>query len=193
MTSQPFDRSAGAVYQRFRCDAARWVVPEGFSDPEQLGFGDLLKLLRRHRQLRAMVWFRIGEWACGSSHVRGITLLASQRLQGQYGLDLAPSVPVEGGFYLAHPAGCAINAHRIGRNVTAIASLTIGLRGSGPGPVIGDEVFVGAGARVIGSFRVGDRARIGANAVVLDEVPDDVTVVGIPARAVTRRAASADP
>ena len=190
MTPEPFDRSATAVFERFRCDAARWVVPEGFADPTQLTTGDLLKLMRRHRQLRAMAWFRLGEWGYGSSRVRGLTWLADQRLQGQYGLDLAASVPIAGGFYLAHPAGCAINAHRIGRNVTLVASITIGIRGNGPGPAIGDEVFIGAGARVIGTIEVGDRARVGANAVVLHDVPADATAVGIPARPVPRRDAA---
>jgi serine O-acetyltransferase len=166
------------------------VIPEGFADPSQLGNKDLLRLLRRHRQLRAMLWFRLGEWGFGSARVRGLTWLADQRLQGQYGLDLAASVEIGGGFYLAHPAGCAINAHRIGRNVTLVASITVGIREVPPGPTIGDEVFIGAGARVIGPISVGDRARVGANAVVLDDIPSDATVVGIPARPVVRRATS---
>ena len=54
-------------------------------------------------------------------------------------------------------------------------------------PVLGDGVFVGAGAKVLGSVRVGDGARIGANAVVVHDVPPHATVVGIPARVVRTR------
>lgn len=56
--------------------------------------------------------------------------------------------------------------------------------GKGGGATIGDDVQIGAGAKIIGPIRVGNRARIGANAVVVKDVPDDATVVGIPARVV---------
>jgi serine O-acetyltransferase len=53
-------------------------------------------------------------------------------------------------------------------------------------PTIGDDVFIGAGAKVIGAVHVGDRARVGANAVVVNDVPADHTAVGIPARTLPR-------
>ncbi|NML17516.1 serine O-acetyltransferase [Azohydromonas caseinilytica] len=56
--------------------------------------------------------------------------------------------------------------------------------GKGGGAVIGDDVQIGAGAKIIGAIRIGNRVRIGANAVVVKDVPDDATVVGIPARVV---------
>lgn len=56
--------------------------------------------------------------------------------------------------------------------------------GKGGGANIGDEVEIGAGAKIIGAVHIGNRARIGANAVVVDDIPDDATVVGIPARVV---------
>jgi serine O-acetyltransferase len=69
--------------------------------------------------------------------------------------------------------------------------------GTGGGATIGDDVQIGAGAKIIGPVRIGHRARIGANAVVVKDVPDDATVVGIPARVVRiagrRVAATADP
>jgi serine O-acetyltransferase len=54
-------------------------------------------------------------------------------------------------------------------------------------PVLGDNIFIGAGAKVIGAVTVGDGARIGANAVVIDDVPPHATAVGVPARMVQRR------
>ncbi len=144
----------------------------------------MLSLLRRHRQLRAMVWFRLGEWGLGAPRVRGLVWFCDQRLQGGYALDMAPNTAIDGGFYLAHPAGTAINANHIGSGATVVGAVTIGVRGEGGGPDIGDGVFVGAGARVIGPVRVGARVRIGANAVVVHDVPADATVVGVPARQV---------
>lgn len=86
------------------------------------------------------------------------------------------------GFVLIHPIGVVINsAVRGGRNVWLESGVVIG-DNRGQTPRLGDDVFVGSGAKVIGGVRLGDRARIGANAVVLHDVPDGATAVGIPAR-----------
>lgn len=179
-----FDRSARGVYERFRADAARWVVPEGFADVSEIDPATILSLLRRHRQLRVMFWFRLGQWGDGARLVRGLVWFCDQRLQSGYAVDMAPNLKIDGGFYLAHPAGTAINAAHIGSGVTVVGAVTIGVRGTGQGPTIGNRAFIGAGARVIGPIHVGTRARIGANAVVVHEVPEDATVVGVPARQV---------
>lgn len=74
----------------------------------------------------------------------------------------------------------------IGAGVRIAPWVTVGLAGgNGLGPAIGDGVFIGSGAKVIGPITVGDRARIGANAVVVHDVPPGVTVVGVPARPVS--------
>ena len=65
--------------------------------------------------------------------------------------------------------------------------VTVGVNGSVAGPTIGDNVFIGTGAKVLGGLRIGNDVRIGANAVVLNDVPDGATVAGIPARVVARR------
>jgi serine O-acetyltransferase len=76
---------------------------------------------------------------------------------------------------------------RIGDNVTIGSHVTIGGRG-GPGvPIIGNNVFVGSGARLLGQIKIGNNARIGANAVVLIDVPDNATAVGVPARIIQKR------
>ena len=85
--------------------------------------------------------------------------------------------------------GIVINPHSIIHdNVQIYHQVTIGgATGEWPPPEIGNNVFIGAGAKVIGSVKVGDNARVGANAVVVDDVPSGVTVVGVPARPVQRR------
>lgn len=65
-----------------------------------------------------------------------------------------------------------------------IHNVTVGMRNEWAFPEIGDDVFIGAGARVLGGIVVGDGARIGANAVVIQDVPAGATVVGIPARVI---------
>jgi hypothetical protein len=70
--------------------------------------------------------------------------------------------------------------------VRIMSGVTIGVRGAGRGPIIGRDVTIGTGAKVLGNVRVGKGAVVGANAVVLDNVPSGATVVGVPARPVTR-------
>ena len=104
------------------------------------------------------------------------------------------------GFVLVHSNGVVINgAVRGGRNVMIEHQVTIGAERR-ESPELGDDVFIGAGAKIIGSVTIGDRAKVGANAVVLKDVPADTTVVGIPAKPIERkhegrqeRGTSADP
>jgi len=91
------------------------------------------------------------------------------------------------GFVLIHSTGVVINGQvRGGRNVFIEHQVTIGAERH-QSPQIGNDVFIGAGAKIIGAVTVGDGARIGANAVVVDDVPAYATVVGVPARVVRIR------
>jgi serine O-acetyltransferase len=92
--------------------------------------------------------------------------------------DLGP------GFVILHSIGVVIHGNvRAGRNLVVYHGVTLGAERNRT-PVLGDDVYIGAGAKVIGGVRVGSRVRIGANAVVTRDVPDGATVVGIPARIV---------
>jgi serine O-acetyltransferase len=91
------------------------------------------------------------------------------------------------GFVLIHSTGVVINGLvKGGRNVLIEHQVTIGAERR-QAPTIGDDVFLGAGAKILGSVNVGDGARVGANAVVVRDVPAHSTVVGIPARVVRQR------
>jgi serine O-acetyltransferase len=167
----------------FKQDAARWLVPSQVADAALITPGSILKLLVKHMPLRAMLWFRFGSWC----KERGLPFLPGsiqRRIYRKYGLEIKPGADVGGGLYIAHPIGTVIMVKRIGRNCSIIASVTIGMRNEYAFPDIGDDVFIGAGARVLGQIRVGDRASIGANAVVINDVRPGATVVGIPAREV---------
>jgi serine O-acetyltransferase len=108
-------------------------------------------------------------------------------------VSIGPEVRAGGGLYLAH--GHVVMAGRItlGRDVCIAPFVTLGLTNSAAvpfdlrGPEVGDGVVIGTGAKLLGPIRVGNRALIGANAVVVTDVPDDHTAVGAPARAQPRR------
>jgi serine O-acetyltransferase len=88
------------------------------------------------------------------------------------------------GFVLVHSIGVVINSSvRGGRDVKIEHQVTIGAE-KNESPVLGDDVFIGAGAKIVGGVRLGSRVKVGANAVVVDDVPDGTTVAGIPARPV---------
>ena len=89
-------------------------------------------------------------------------------------------------FVLVHCLGVVINsAVTGGRHVVLEHQVTIGAE-KNEHPVLGDDVFVGAGAKILGGVTIGSRVKIGANAVVVTDIPDDCTAVGIPARVVER-------
>lgn len=91
------------------------------------------------------------------------------------------------GFVLIHSDGVVINGSvKAGSNVKIEHQVTIGAERR-QSPVIGNDVFIGAGAKIVGPVKIGDGARIGANAVVVHDVPPHTTVVGIPAKPVRRR------
>ncbi len=171
------------MFERFRQDAARWVLPGQVGDPSQLSALAALKLMWRYPGLRAVAWFRFGTWCRQRGALFGATWV-QRRLMSVYGIELRIGSEIDGGLYVAHPVGTVVAVQHMGRNCSVIANVTIGSRQGRVYPVIGDHVFVGAGARIMGDIRVGNHASIGANAGVVRDVPDEATVVGISAQVV---------
>nr|WP_249798865.1 serine acetyltransferase [Caballeronia zhejiangensis] len=109
-----------------------------------------------------------------------------------FSTSIPPSVSVGRNVTFGYQ-GLGIVVHRhavLGNDIVISPNVVIGGRGMPGAPVISDEVLIGAGACVLGPIKIGRGARIGANAVVLADVPDHVTVVGNPARIVRKTAAS---
>jgi serine O-acetyltransferase len=104
------------------------------------------------------------------------------------GIEIHPGAQIGEGLFIDHGMGVVIGeTAAIGNNVTLYQGVTLGGTGKEKGkrhPTIGDHVMIAAGAKILGSFRVGDNAKIGAGAVVLKEVPPNCTVVGVPGRIV---------
>ena len=127
-------------------------------------------------------------------HVRGYTVAAraiSQRAKFFTGIEIHPGATIGKGLFIDHGTGVVIGeTAEIGDNCTLYQGVTLGGTGKDVGkrhPTLGNNVMVGAGAKILGPFKVGDNAKIATNAVVLSEVPSDSTAVGIPARIVKRR------
>jgi serine O-acetyltransferase len=111
-------------------------------------------------------------------------------------IDIHPGATLGRRFFIDHGAGVVIGeTAEIGDDVTLYHGVTLGGTTWNKGkrhPTLGDGVVVGAGAKVLGAIRLGDRVRVGANSVVVKDVPADRTVVGIPGRVVSRREEGAE-
>lgn len=112
------------------------------------------------------------------------------------GIEIHPGAKIGKGFFIDHGSGVVIGeTTEIGDNCLVYQGVTLGGTGKEKGkrhPTLGNNVMVGSGARVLGPFKVGDNAKIAANAVVLEEVPPDCTAVGVPARIVRRNGKRVD-
>ena len=115
----------------------------------------------------------------------------SQHARHVTGIEIHPGAQIGKGFFIDHGNGVVIGETTIiGDNVTVYQGVTLGGTGKDTGkrhPTIGNNVTIGAGAKVLGPFTVGDNSKIGASAVVLKEVPPNCTVVGNPGRIVRRK------
>ena len=116
--------------------------------------------------------------------------LISQRGVRKTGIEIHPGAQIGKGFFIDHGNGVIIGETTIiGDNVTLYQGVTLGGTGKEHGkrhPTIGNNVMISAGAKVLGSFTIGDNSKIGAGSVVLSEVPPNSTVVGVPGRVVKR-------
>lgn len=105
-------------------------------------------------------------------------------------IEIHPGAKIGQGLFIDHGAGVVIGeTAEIGDNVTLYQGVTLGGTGKEKGkrhPTIGNNVVISAGAKVLGSFKVGDNTKIGAGSVVLKEVPENSTVVGVPGRIVNK-------
>lgn len=116
--------------------------------------------------------------------------LVSQRAVRKTGIEIHPGAQIGNGFFIDHGNGVIIGETTIiGDNVTLYQGVTLGGTGKEHGkrhPTVGNNVMISAGAKVLGSFTIGDNSKIGAGSVVLEEVPPNSTVVGVPGRVVKR-------
>jgi serine O-acetyltransferase len=159
-------------------DARRWAEVLAVES----GDSTLLRLLYAFPEFRAVFYYRL---ARGNPTGALAGRLARHVWRQVPGLDLQ-AASIGPGLFISHGQATVLSAERIGANAYVHQGVTIGWDYRGDRlPRIGDNVFIGAGAKVLGAVTVGDGARIGANAVVLCDVPPGATAVGVPARVVS--------
>ena len=105
-----------------------------------------------------------------------------------FGIEITPRCEIGGGVFFAHPQGTVVGARRVGSNVTFVHGVMVGAIAQDMAftpelrPLIGDDVVLNAGCKVLGGIEIGDGATVGANSLVLRSVPPDATVLGVPAK-----------
>lgn len=173
------------MYGTFHEDIARWMdIWSGHAGVKHSLLGKMQQVWA-HPALRAIGLFRLST-LCARHRFPLLPGFFRRLNLTLFGLDMPAGLPIGGGLYIPHPVGTVVMAQCIGRNVTLVSNVTIGMRGNAGFPIIGDNVYIGAGARILGGVTIGSGASIGANAVVLTDVPAGATAVGVPARIIRR-------
>jgi len=146
-----------------------------------------LEVILTYAGLHALLCHRVSHWLWNNK-VPFIPRLLSQFCRFFTGIEIHPGATIGKGFFIDHGMGVVIGeTSEIGDNVTLFQGVTLGGTGKERGkrhPTIGNNVVIGTGAKILGAIRIGDHVRIGANSVVLQDVPPYSTVVGIPGRVV---------
>jgi serine O-acetyltransferase len=138
-------------------------------------------LLRFYAYARTAAWCQLG--------VRHMAVLLLHRYSIRFGIDISRDARIGSGLYIGHFGGIVVNAAAvIGDNCNLSQGVTLGQVNRGPKagcPTIGNNVYIGPGAKIIGRIHIGDSAAIGANAVVVEDVPPRAVVGGVPARVIS--------
>lgn len=156
-------------------DVRRWVQ---VSPPGVAERWSLLALLANHPEFRSLYFYRLRR---SGSVGAGFAAVAAVVWPGERTLHLACS-DIGPGLFIQHGFATILAARQVGANCWINQQVTVGFTRPDERPVLGDGVFVYAGAKVLGDVTVGDGAVVGANAVVLSDVPAGHTAVGVPAR-----------
>lgn len=136
---------------------------------------------------KAIIRYRIAHYFYQKHHYF-LARWYSQRTVRKTGIEIHPGATIGKGLFIDHGHGVVIGETAIvGDNVTLYQGVTLGGTGKEKGkrhPTVGNNVMISAGAKILGSFTIGENSKIGAGSVVLSEVPPNSTVVGVPGRVV---------
>lgn len=148
-----------------------------------------LQVILAYPGVHAIWGHRINHWLWqrGARLVARITAEITRILTG---VEIHPGAVLGPGLFIDHATGVVIGeTAEVGEDVTIYHGVTLGGSGRDTGkrhPTIGDRVTIGAGAKILGAIKIGDDSRIGANAVVVKEVPSSSVVVGVPGQVISR-------
>ena len=148
-----------------------------------------LEVMLTYSGLHAVLAYRLSHALYVRNHHLSARMV-SQSARFLTGIEIHPGAKIGKGLFIDHGSGVVIGeTTEIGDDVTIYQGVTLGGTGKDQGkrhPTIGNNVMIGAGAKVLGPFTVGDNSRIAAGAVVLEPVPENSTAVGVPAKVVKR-------
>ena len=165
-------------------DARADLVAVFERDPACHRFIQPLLFFKGYQAIQA---YRIGHWLWGSGR-KDLSYFIQMRVSEVFGVDIHPAATLGRGIMVDHAHSIVIGETAVvGDNVSMLHSVTLGGTGKADGdrhPKIGDNVLIGAGAKVLGNISVGSCSRIAAGSVVLEDVPPCTTVAGVPARVV---------
>lgn len=171
-----------------KADVGAWlkIWKPDWTPDQGVKLKDGLRVTFNYAGLRATLLYRLSHevWR---RHIPALPGILARLNITLHGFDVPCIVPIGPGLYVPHPVGTVIMADSIGSNVTLVSGITIGMRNEPSFPTIGNNVFIGAGARVLGELTIGDNVNIGANAVVVKDVPANCTAVGIPAKIIPNK------
>ena len=146
-----------------------------------------LEILLLYPGIKAVRSHRLAHW-CYRHDLKFLARFISQRSRRRTGIEIHPGATIGRRLVIDHGMGIVIGeTAEIGDDCLIYHGVTLGGTGKDVGkrhPTIGNNVLIGTGAKVLGPIKVGDNSRIAANSVVLKEIPEDSTAVGIPARVV---------
>ena len=155
-----------------------------------------LKLYLTTIGFRYTFWMRIGSYLRAKNVTLPFYLIARWRLRHlsyKSGIQIPDATQIGKGFYIGHFGTIIINGKAVlGKNINISQDVTIGQanRGNKKGTaIIGNEVYIGPGAKIVGEVKIGNNVAIGANAVVTKDVPDNSCVAGVPARVISDKGA----
>ncbi len=166
-----------------------------YTDPDVGALGQAQELLSS-QGVWATTVYRYGQWVYSGRRTplglpgRLAYKAAQKAVEVTTGISLPASADIGPGFYIGHFGTIIVHPDtRMGSGCYIGQGVTLGTRGQGDKgvPVLGDNVYIGAGAKVLGGIQLGDNASVGANAVVVKDVPPDNVAVGIPAKARPRK------
>jgi len=139
--------------------------------------------------IHAIFWHRVAHWLW-KHRLQSLARVLSYINRFMTGIEIHPGATIGKGFFIDHGMGVVIGeTAEIGENVLLYHGVTLGgvsLEKKKRHPTLGNNVVIACGAKVLGAITIGDNAKIGANAVVLKDIPPDSTVVGIPGRVVVQ-------
>lgn len=143
----------------------------------------ILEVVLCYPGFHALLSHRLAHWLYKKKLVL-LPRLISQISRFFTGIEIHPGAKIGQGFFIDHGMGVVIGeTAEVGDNVTLYQGVTLGGTGKEKGkrhPTIGNDVFIGSGAKILGSIKIGDNVKIGAGSVVTKPVPADSTVVGVP-------------